>query len=122
MNFPVFIFHVWDAAELFSVFPVQRGEDHSDKSRGGSVSLKIKPIPLLYGKGIHLRQRFRFFIIRADMQALNAKSLIIGQEFRLGKILFLFAVASCTAQSNASGVTNSGSRIMDVHSNVSLCA
>ncbi len=24
------------------------------------------------------------------MQALNAKSLIIGQEFRLGKILFLF--------------------------------
>ena len=40
MNFPVFIFHVWDAAELFSVFPVQRGEDHSDKFRGGSVSLK----------------------------------------------------------------------------------
>ena len=40
MNFPVFIFHVWDAATPFSVFPVQRGEDHSDKFRGGSVSLK----------------------------------------------------------------------------------
>ena len=40
MNFPVLIFHVWDAAEPFSVFPVQRGEDHSDKFRGGSVSLK----------------------------------------------------------------------------------
>ena len=26
MNFPVFIFHVWDAATPFSVFPVQRGE------------------------------------------------------------------------------------------------
>lgn len=45
MNFPVFIFHVWDAAELFSVFPVQRGEDHSDKSRGGSVSLKNQAYP-----------------------------------------------------------------------------
>ena len=40
VDFPVFIFHVWDAATPFSVFPVQRGEDHSDKFRGGSVSLK----------------------------------------------------------------------------------
>lgn len=122
MNFPVFIFHVWDAAEPFSVFPVQRGEDHSDKFRGGSVSLKNQAYTPALRQRHPSAPAFSVLHHKGRYAGTERKVLIIGQEFRLGKILFLFAVASCTAQSNASGVTNSGSRIMDVHSNVSLCA
>ena len=90
MNFPVFIFHVWDAATPFSVFPVQRGEDHSDKSRGGSVSLKNQAYTPALRQRHPSAPAFSVLHHKADMQALNAKSLVISQEFRLGKILFLF--------------------------------
>lgn len=59
-----------------------------------AVPYKISLIALFPRKSIHLLQRLRFSIIRANMHTLHTKSLIVVEELHFGEILLLFAVAS----------------------------
>lgn len=120
MKFSVISFCGSDVAARFSASPVRCGAGRPDRSRDGSVCLKIRAISLFRCKRIQLPQGPRLGVIGADVHTLHAQAFIIGKNSTLEKSFFFLVVASCTAQSNSARVTNSGRRIIEVQIKVSL--
>ncbi len=86
-----------------------------------AATVQVKRTAVFHDEPIHSGNGGGLVVIGAQVHTLYTEALLIGKVFHGRKNPFSFSfAASRTAQSNTSGVTKSGRRIMDTHSKFSF--